>query len=140
MPPLPIFRFTFIVPKSAIDEYGHVNNVIYVQWMQDAATRHPQAIPEFKQPENTGWFAREHRIEYLAPAFLGDELEVRTWIAEEKLSRAVRKYEFVRTADNKVIARGQTLWFFVNLTTGRPLPIPAEIMALFPIVPDENPT
>lgn len=133
MPPLPIFSFTFTVPKSAIDEYGHVNNVIYVQWMQDAATRHPQAIPEFIQPENTGWFAREHRIEYLLPAFEGDELEVRTWIADMKRVRAQRKYDFTRKSDSKVVAKGETHWVYVDLTTGRPIPIPDEMVILFPI-------
>ena len=134
MPPLPIYSFTLVVPSSAIDEYGHVNNVIYVQWMQDAATRHPQAIPEFKQPENTGWFAREHRIEYLSPAFEGDEIEVRTWIADMKRVRAQRKYEFTRKADNKVIARGETQWIFVELSSGRPIPIPEDLAVLFPII------
>jgi acyl-CoA thioester hydrolase len=133
MPPLPIFSYTFIVPQSAIDEYGHVNNVIYVQWMQDAATRHPQAIPEFVQPENTGWFAREHRIEYLLPAFEGDELEVRTWVADMKRVRAQRKYDFTRKSDGKVVAKGETNWIYVDLTTGRPIPIPDEIAVLFPI-------
>jgi len=138
MPPLPIFTYNLTVPRSAIDEYGHVNNVIYLQWMQDAAIRHPGSIPEYVQPENTGWFAREHRIEYLAPAFLGDEIEVRTWIADSKRVRAQRKYEFIRRADGKVIAKGETQWIFVELTTGRPIPIPAEIQALFPLVPDQT--
>jgi acyl-CoA thioester hydrolase len=112
--------------------------VIYVQWMQDAAIRHPESIPEYRQPDNTGWFAREHRIEYLAPAHLGDEIEVRTWIADSKRVRAQRKYEFVRKADGRVIVRGETQWIFVDLTIGRPIPIPAEIQALFPLVPDQT--
>jgi acyl-CoA thioester hydrolase len=138
MPPLSIFSYTFTVPQSAIDEYGHVNNVIYVQWMQDAASRHPEAITGYKQPENTGWFVREHRIEYLAPAYQGDEIEVRTWVTEMKRVRAQRKYEFVRKADGKVIVKGETQWVFVELTTGRPIPIPAEILALFPVVAEQT--
>ena len=138
MPPLSILTYSFTVPQSAIDEYGHVNNVIYVQWMQDAGRRHPEAIPEFKQPKNTGWFAREHRIEYLAPAFLGDEIEVRTWIAEWKRVRAQRRYEFIRKADDKILVKGETQWIFVELTTGRPIPIPVEMLALFPIVSEQT--
>lgn len=134
MPPLSIFTCSFIVPQSAIDEYGHVNNVIYVQWMQDAESRHPESIPEFKQPENTGWFVREHRIRYLNPAYLGDEIEVRTWISEWKRVRRIRKYEFARKADGKVIVKGETQWVFVELTTGRPIALPAEMLALFPVV------
>ena len=131
-----IFTYTFTVPESAIDEYGHVNNVIYVQWMQDVTVRQGESIPKYKQPENTGWFVREHRIEYLAPAYLSDEIEVRTWLSEMKRVRATRKYEFTRKADGKVIARGGTQWIFVELTTGRPLAIPHEMYALFPVMPD----
>ena len=134
----PIFTYTITVTQSAIDEYGHVNNVIYVQWMQDAAIRHGESIPEYKPPVNTGWYAREHRIEYLAPSYLGDEIEVRTWASEMKRVRALRKYEFIRKADGKVIAKGETQWIFVELTTGRPIAIPPEIQALFPGLPDQT--
>jgi len=133
-----IFTYTLTVPHSAIDEYGHVNNVIYLQWMQDAAMRHPESIAEYKQPENTGWFAREHRIEYLSPAYVGDEIEIRTWISEIKRVRAIRKYEFVRKVDGKVLTKGETLWIFVQLTTGRPISIPAEVLAVIPVVPDRT--
>jgi acyl-CoA thioester hydrolase len=133
-----IFTYTFTVPESAIDEYGHVNNVIYVQWMQEAAIRQGESIPAYKQPENTGWYVREHRIEYLAPAYLSDEIEVRTWLSEMKRVRAIRKYEFIRKADGKVIAKGETLWIFVELTTGRPIAIPAEMQALFPVLADRS--
>ena len=74
-----------------------------------------------------------HRIEYLLPAFEGDELEVRTWIADMKRVRAQRKYDFTRKSDGKVIANGETHWVYVDLTTGRPIPIPDEMVILFPI-------
>src|SRR5512144_3139241 len=116
-----ILTYTFTVPQNAIDGYGHVNNVIYVQWMQEAAIRHGEAIAEYRLPENTGWFAREHRIEYLAPAYQGEEVEVRTWLVEMRRVRAQRKYEFIRRADGKVLARGETQWIYVDLTSGKPL-------------------
>lgn len=133
-----IFTYAFSVPQSAIDEYGHVNNVIYVQWMQDAAIRHGASVTEYKLAENTGWFAREHRIEYFTPAYPGDEIEVRTWLVEMRRVRAQRKYEFVRKADGRVIAQGETQWIYVDLTTGRPIPIPAEMLALFPVVAEQT--
>lgn len=132
-----IFTYSFTVPQSVIDENGHVNNVAYVQWMQDAAIRHGASITEYKPPQNTGWFVREHRIEYLLPAFLGDEIVVRTWVTEWKRVRATRRYDFTRTSDGKVIARGETQWIFVELTSGRPIAVPAEIQALFPVVVDD---
>jgi acyl-CoA thioester hydrolase len=131
-----VFTHAFAVPSSAIDEYGHVNNVMYVQWMQDAAIRHVRSITEFKDAENRGWFAREHRIEYLLPAFEGEQIEVRTWVAEVKRVRIIRRYEFRRKPDDTLIARGSTQWIYVELSSGRPLPIPAEVLSLFPVMAD----
>lgn len=133
----PVFTYTFTIPESVIDENDHVNNVAYVQWMQDVVIRVGEAVG-YKKPENTGWFVREHRIEYLTPAVLGDEIEVRTWITEWKRVRAQRRYEFIRKADGKAIARGETQWVFVELPTGRPIPVPAEVQALFPVVAEQS--
>ena len=130
-----IFSNSFTIPENVIDENGHVNNVAYVQWMQDSAIRHGESITEYKLAKNTTWYAREHRIEYLLPAFLGEEIEVRTWLTEIKRVRVHRKYEFVRKADGKVIVKGETDWVYVDSKTGRPLPIPAMISELFPISP-----
>ena len=128
-----IYSYTFIIPQNVIDEYGHVNNVAYVQWMQDAAIRHGEAVG-YKPPENTGWFAREHHIKYFLPAFLGDEIEARTWITEWKRVRLHRKYEFTRKSDGKVIAQGETDWVYVDVMTGKPISIPKDILVLFPVV------
>ena len=129
-----VFSYTFIVPQSAIDENGHVNNVAFVQWMQDAAAiHHPQAIG-YRPLEGTTWYAREHRIEYLLPAFLGEEIEVRTWISEIRRVRVRRQYEFLRKSDGKVIARGETDWVYVDAKTGRPISIPQDVQLLFPLL------
>ncbi len=134
MPNNSIFSYSFTIPENVIDENGHVNNVAYVQWMQDAAIRHGESITEYKPAENTTWYAREHRIEYLLPAFLGEEIEVRTWLTEIKRVRVHRKYEFIRKADGKVIVKGETDWVYIDSNTGRPLAIPAIISELFPVL------
>jgi acyl-CoA thioester hydrolase len=96
----------------------------------DAGCRHSSPA------ENTTWYAREHRIEYLLPAFLGEELEVRTWLSEIKRVRAHRKYEFIRKSDGKVVVKGETDWVYVDAKTGKPMAIPAEVGELFPVLPD----
>ena len=133
-----IFTYSFTILESAIDENGHVNNVAYVQWMQDAAIRHAKTLVGYIRAEKTTWFAREHRIEYLLPAFLGEEIEVRTWLSELKRVRAHRRYEFIRKSDGKVIVRGETDWVYVDAKTGRPIAIPPQALELFPIFPDAN--
>ena len=139
MPYPAVFSYSFLVPQSVIDENGHVNNVAYVQWMQDAAAIHHPAAIGYRPPEGATWYAREHRIEYLLPAFPGDELEVRTWISEIRRVRARRKYEFIRTSDEKLIARGETDWVYVDAKTGRPISIPEDAQLFFPLIDHPGP-
>lgn len=120
------------IPKSVIDENGHVNNVAYVQWMQDIAIEHYQSIGGLEaQGNDATWVIREHRIEYLLPAFAGEEIEIHTWVENIRRVRSLRKYEFVRKSDGKVLVKGETDWVFVNEKTGRPIPIPENVSKVF---------
>ncbi len=121
------------IPPDSIDGNGHVNNVAYVQWMQDAAIRHFDALggTPLMQVAKATWVVRSHRVEYLAPAFAGEEIEVRTWIANARRVRSLRKYEFVRPADEKLLVRGESDWVFIDVGTGRPTAIPENIASLF---------
>ena len=128
----PAYLKIFIIPKSAIDENGHVNNVVYVQWMQDIAVEHYAAIGGIaaQGPDST-WVVREHRIEYLLPAFENEEIEIRTWVENIRRARSLRKYEFIRKADGKVLVKGETDWVFVDVKTGSPRAIPEEVSNVF---------
>jgi len=134
----PVYRFEITVPASAVDRNRHVNNVAYVQWMQDAALEHSGATGCTRMTDAAGatWVARMHRIEYLSPAFAGDVVTVHTWIADFRKVRSLRRYKFIRAADQKVIAQGETDWVFVDAATGRPRGIPKEIVEAFVLVPD----
>ena len=134
----PVHRFKILVPAEVVDRNRHVNNVAYVQWMQDAAVQHSAATGCTRMTEAIGatWVARMHRIEYLSPAFAGDVLTVLTWVADLRKVRSLRRYKFVRAVDQKVLARGETEWVFVDASTGRPRGIPREIAALFELVPE----
>lgn len=134
-----VYRLEIIVPAEVVDRNRHVNNVAYVQWMQEAALQHSAATGCAQMTEAFGatWVARMHRIEYLSPAFAGDVLTVFTWVAELRKVRSLRRYKFVRAADQKVLARGETEWVFVDASTGRPRGIPNQIADLFETVPEE---
>ena len=124
----PTYSKTIIIPKNSIDENGHVNNVAYVQWMQEIAVEHYDSIGGIKaQGSDTTWVIREHRIEYLLPAFEGEEIEIRTWVENVRKVRSLRKYEFVRKADGRLLVKGETDWVFVNVETGAPQAIPQEV-------------
>jgi acyl-CoA thioester hydrolase len=132
-----IFHQEFVVPQSAIDGNGHVNNVAFVQWMQDLATRHFDSggVHEVMEAAGGTWVARSHKIEYLSPAFAGEHIQALTWIADFSRVRSLRRYKFLRASDRKLLVRGETDWVFVNAKSGRPCSIPEEIKRAFVAVP-----
>jgi len=130
------------VPKSAIDRNGHVNNVAFVQWMQDVATRHFDSGGGTEAMVAAGgtWVARSHKIEYLVPAFDGEHIQALTWIVDFSRVRSLRRYKFLRASDGKLLVRGETDWVFVNAKSGRPCSIPESIKQAFVTVsPEQEP-
>lgn len=134
--PKSVYRHVFTVPDSALDQNGHVNNVAYVQWMQDLAILHFGASggAQAMQGAAATWVARSHKIEYLKPAFAGEDVTGLTWVVNFRRVRSLRRYRFLRQRDGTVLAEGETDWVFVDATSGRPRKIPDEITRLLPLV------
>jgi acyl-CoA thioester hydrolase len=134
----PVYSYEFTVPESALDQNGHVNNVQFVQWMQDAAVRHYESIGGVPPTLAMGaiWVVRSHSIEYLRPAFAGDVIMVRTWVVNIHRVRSLRRYRFVRKSDNKLLVKGETDWVFVDAETGSPRIIPDDVANLFQLIPE----
>ena len=135
----PVYQFDIKVTDGVVDQNGHVNNVAYIQWLQDAAIRHAQASGCMAATTAAGasWVVRTHFIEYLAPAFAGETLTVMTWVVNFQRVRSLRKYKIIRAADETVVARAETDWVFVNAKTGRPLKIPDEVKNTLPVIGKE---
>lgn len=132
MPLSSTYSKTFAIPASAIDENGHVNNVVYVQWMQDIAVEHYASIGGIRaQGTDATWVVRSHKVEYFLPAYEGEEVEVRTWVENIQRVRSLRKYEFVRKSDGKTLVKGETDWVFVDVKSGRPTAILQEVVDVF---------
>ena len=134
-----IHREEFAVPESAIDGNGHVNNVAFVQWMQNVATRHFDSggVREAMEAAGGTWVARSHKIVYLGPAFAGEHIQALTWIADFSRVRSLRRYKFLRASDGKLLVRGETDWVFVNAKSGKPRSIPETIKQAFVAVSQE---
>lgn len=130
----------FPVPADAIDQQGHVSNLAYVAWMQDLAIEHSTAAGwpmERYLALGAGWVVRSHFIEYLRPAFAADVIEAHTWVPEFTRRSTPRRFLFLRQADRQPLARAETRWVFVDLTTGRRRPLPDELLAAFEPLPDD---
>jgi acyl-CoA thioester hydrolase len=131
-----------VVNDDAIDVNGHVNNLAYVRWMQDAATAHSAAqgwALDRYLAAGAGWFVRSHFIEYLRPAFAGETLLLYTWVTGMTARSSPRRYLFAHDQDGSTVARAETLWVFVDFESGRPARIPPEVRDAFPFVPDDDP-
>lgn len=152
-----IFEHSVEVVQQNIDVLGHVNNVVYVQWMQDAAYAHSSALGwtlERYMELGAGWVARLHQIEYLQPAFLGDKVIIKTWVADMKKVTSTRRYRMVRMDPPLVDSRGllspdapmretllavaHTTWAFIDYKRGTPVRIPKEMSQDFPLIIDSH--
>jgi len=135
-----VYWYHHTVDVREIDGQGHVNNLAYLKWMQDAAIEHSSAqgwTSARYRAMGAGWVVRSHFIEYLQPAFEGDAIVVQTWVAHFKKITSLRKYSIRRVADDTTLARAQTDWAFISLTKRVPRRIPRELSDAFQVVPDE---
>jgi len=136
-----VFLKTYNVANDAIDINNHVNNLVYLSWMQDVAIQHSdaQGWPMSRYRETGGsWVVRSHFIKYVRPGLLGDVISVLTWVCSASQRSSLRKYLFWRERDRKIIAEAETQWVFIDLQTGRPCLIPQNVRSAFDIVSEET--
>lgn len=122
------FQQEITVPPSAIDHMGHVNNVQYLQWVQDIAAAHWQTESTEAWREKYAWVALEHHINYHNPAFEGEQLLLETWIERFEGVKSIRKTKISRPQDSKTMATATTHWCLLSMPSGKPLRIPQEII------------
>ncbi len=136
----PIYRYEITVPKEAEDQNGHVNNIEYLRWMQDAAMQHSEKTGCTQATAAAGatWVVRTHKIEYLKPAFAFDRVTVLTWVCNFRRVLSLRKYRIMRPADNTLLAEGETDWVFVDALKGTMRSIPKEVKGTFELLPEDR--
>ena len=138
-----VFEYPLRVTAADLDGViRHVNNLVYLKWMQSAAVAHSAAQgwpAERYQELGAGWVVRSHQIEYLQAAFEGDEIIVRTWVANLKKVTSLRRFKIVRVSGEKetLLAWAATDWAFIHFATHQPMRIPPDVANAFEIV-DES--
>lgn len=125
--------FEMIVPvlPGDIDEQSHVNNTVYLRWVQDVATAHWRAVANSEAKETIGWVVLRHEIDYKAPATLDDEIVLRTWVGQATRLTFERFTEIRRNRDGRLLSKARTLWCPINAQTSRPVRVSAEVRAQF---------
>ncbi len=129
--PIPPFELDIRIKPDDIDELGHVNNVVYLSWVQDVAVAHWAFLTTPEHRAQYVWVALRHEIDYVAQARLGDEITARTWTGMARGLRHPRHTEIIRCEDKKVLATAVTLWCPLDRASGRPTRLPAELAAYF---------
>jgi acyl-CoA thioester hydrolase len=125
------FEMTVSVLPDDIDEQNHVNNTVYLRWVQEVATAHWRAIASLEAQETIGWVVLRHEIDYKASAAFGDQITLRTWVGKATRLTFERFTEIRRTSDGQLLSKARTLWCPINTQTGRPARVPAEVRAQF---------
>jgi acyl-CoA thioester hydrolase len=126
------FETEISVPESAIDNLNHVNNVVYLQWVQDVAEHHWNKSTDAALREKLAWVVVNHFIEYKAPAFEKDILTLKTWVENYSGVTSERHTEIFRKADQKLLVKAKTIWCLLDNNTGKPMRITNELIEKFP--------
>jgi acyl-CoA thioester hydrolase len=127
----PVFEQAIVASDSDIDELGHVNNAVWVQWIQQVALAHWYGVAAAEHQDDYIWVVVRHEIDYLRAAFAGDRIIARTWVGEApKGARFDRHMEFVGE-DGKVRVRAKTQWAIIDKDSGRPIRVPPDVIAPF---------
>lgn len=132
-----VFEMTVPVLPSDIDEQNHVNNTVYLRWVQEVATAHWRALANAEAQQVIGWVVLRHEIDYKEPASLGDEILLRTWVGKatrltfERFTEIRKKPGRSSNVHRELLSHARTLWCPIDSRAGRPIRVSAEVRAQF---------
>jgi acyl-CoA thioester hydrolase len=122
---------TFTAGPEHIDVLGHVNNAVWVQWMEAIATSHWEAIASPEQQAAFVWVVTRHEIDYRGNIRAGESVTAETFVPDApRGARFDRRVDFTNSA-GKVIVSARTQWVLIEQASGRIQRVPAEMAALF---------
>lgn len=123
-----LFEQKHLVTPEEIDEYNHVNNVVYVQWMQNISDAHWKELSKDTKNIDYVWFVIRHEIDYKNQAVLGDEVTLRTWVGKTEGIKSIRHFEICR--GEILLVKSQTTFCLLDAKTHKPKRITKEVTNL----------
>lgn len=127
------FELPIQVQPADIDRLGHVNNVVYLRWVQDVAVAHWRAAATAAQQAEVLWVVLRHEIDYRHPARLDDRIIARTWVGTATRRAFERHTEILRAGDRRLLARARTLWCPIDPGTGKPKRVGDDVRERFSV-------
>ncbi|MGK2911333.1 MAG: acyl-CoA thioesterase [Sphingobium sp.] len=128
--PTPFVTTITALPEH-IDEMGHVNNAVWVQWLQEVATRHWQAVAPSDHVETYVWVVNRHEIDYRGNVQAGAVVTAKTWVGESPRGARFDRFVEFTGPDGKVKVSAKSTWVIVDRASGRILRIPPDVAAPF---------
>ena len=119
------FSHSFSVSAGDIDAQSHVNNVVYVRWIQDVAVAHWFSVTNEETREKYTWIVIRHEIDYKKQAFETEEITVTTWVGEPTRISWERFTEITR--GESLLVKARSVWCLIDKNTGKPNRITEEI-------------
>jgi len=126
-----VYQKTIRVKAEDLDVLNHVNNVRYVQWIQEIAKDHWNSLASQEINEHYFWVVVSHFIEYKSAAVLGDSITLKTFVEKSEGVKSTRIVEMYHADTNKLLVRSETVWCFMDKETKRPARITQQIIDLF---------
>ena len=125
------FSVAITAGPEDIDELGHVNNAVWVKWIQDVAVAHWTAVAPREHQQAYFWVVTRHEIDYRGNVQQGETVTGETWVPEPPKGARFDRYMRFTGSDGKVKVEAKTTWAMVEQATGRIARVPAEVAAPF---------
>lgn len=132
------FEQTYPVEPGDIDVLGHVNNVVYLRWVQEIAGAHWRNAAPTELQRALVWVVLRHEIDYHRPARLGDQVIACTWVGEATGTRFERLTEILRAGDRHLLASARSIWCPIDAASGKPRRIDPALHDHFSIAEPGN--
>ncbi len=122
------YQDTFKVEENALDALNHVNNVVYLQWVNDISEKHWNLLAGQEIKEKYFWVVLRHELDYKNQAFLGDEITVLTWVGESSGVKSIRNVHVYK--GETILLKARSTWCLLEVKTLRPTRIKEDILSL----------
>ena len=127
----PVFEMELTARPEHIDVLGHVNNAVWVQWMEQVAVAHWESVADPAHKDAYFWVVVRHEIDYLRAALEGDRILARTWVGDAPQGAQFDRHMQFVAQDGKTCVRARSWWAIIDKAAGRPIRVPPEVVAPF---------
>jgi acyl-CoA thioester hydrolase len=126
-----VFKTSRTVIANDIDHHNHVNNIRYLEWIQALAAAHWESVSTAIQRQENAWVVMRHEIDYLAAAFEGEQLELKTYVSKCEGATSIREVVIINAQTGKLLLKSKTKWCMTDPKTKRPQTQAENISSIF---------